>query len=339
MDGNVLNELVLLFKQASLIWAPVVAQIMEPMLIALILIAWVFAFLGPAFAPGIDFFPILFRFFILNGLALAAVRFGAAWVNDLFEGVAQVAYRMGVPPLNPSAVLAMGPVVADPIMKALAEQGMLSYFTNPLTYSFMFGSFALMLAFFVLAFVLTSILIFSFLLTAACPFFCAFAGVGFTRGITLGYVRMVFGTMSTLFIVALMTAIMSELAAIMEQWLRTQLLVEGVTLTWADMIGPIGVGIVLIGLFIWIPFKVAREVDGVVMDWSGGRQFAGYATGGLSMLTAGAQAAGHKLSGNSNAGSLGNNSSGSQMGGSSSGGGGSRAKVPAQSSWGGKTWK
>jgi len=329
MEPALLSQITQLFKNGALVWGPTISGIVEPWYFDTLLIAWFFAFFGIAFNIGVDFFPALFLFFIRNGFFLSMIRFGPEWINQLFDSIKNLGYRMGMPNLDPSAIAAMGPVVADPIMKSLADQGMLSYLFSPSTYIFSFAGVAVEFAFLALAFMTMATLILSYVLTAGCPFFFVFAAIPFTRGMTMGYVRLVFGTLATLFTILLITANVVEVGELIQVWERAVFLNPAVTLTASDYALPLGVAIVLTCMFIWLPIKVGREMYGFVPEWSGGRA-AGFALGGVRAAGGAAQDAFQKMTGGGGS----HSSSGGGGSPSRTGGGGSPKGTLGTTPWG-----
>ena len=331
MEPGILNQTVLLFKQSSLIWAPTIGNIMEPTLITLMVLGWTLAMLAEVWAPGIHMIGTMMRFLLASGFALAMVQIGYTWVDDVFTGVGTVAQMLGIPAFNPSAVMSYGAVVAEPITASLANSGMLSYIRNPMTWFYGLAALAVQLVFVVLAFQLTGALILSYVLTAMTPFAWAFFGTDYTRPLTFLHIRMCFGCIAALFVLALITAITSELGAIMEQQLRTQFSAPGVVYGWADYALPLSVSIVLICVFVWLPASIARSAYGFIPDWSGGVRAAaitgGAISGGMQMI--------------SNAGSMGQSAVGSMSRGAAtakayvSAGGGGGGQLGA-SPWGKK---
>ncbi len=291
-DTQVLTDAVLMFQQASRGWAEAMRPFMEDLLFRLLELQWVLLGLGYLFRidPAI-LFDAMFRFLLGNGFALFMVRFGADFIERWFAGVKHLAYFLGSPPLDPSAVAAHGWTVTAPIAKSLAAQGFLSFAFSPVSWIGFGAMLSLLIAFFILALILVSLLVASYFLTAACPWFFAWWGLSFTRGITLGYIRLVFGTMNGLFCVMLMVAVVSELAARMEVQLRTRFLNPGVTLTWQDYVVPLAVGVILCGLFVWLPYAWTRAMDGILLDWAGGRTVMGWG-GSASRAAGGAGSAG-----------------------------------------------
>ncbi len=293
-DTQVLTDAVLMFQQASRGWAEAMRPFMEDLLFRLIELQWVLLGLGYVFRidPAV-LFDAMFRFLLGNGFALFMVRFGADFIERWFAGVKRLAYFLGSPPLDPSAVAAHGWTVTDRIAKSSAEQGFLSFAFSPVSWIGFGAMLSMLIAFFILALILVSLLVASYFLTAACPWFFAWWGLSFTRGITLGYIRLVFGTMNGLFCVMLMVAVVSELAAQMEVRLRTQFLNPGITLTWQDYVVPLAVGVILCGLFVWLPYAWTRAMDGILLDWAGGRMLGGWgvalASGGKRMFKGGNQ--------------------------------------------------
>ncbi len=287
MDTAILSEATLMFRQASLGWADVLRPFMETFLFDLIMLQW--ALLGILYFIGTDVgsvFGMMLRFVVGNGFALYMVRDGWRWVDSWFRGIKTLGYYLGSPDLDPSAVAAWGWVVADPITKSLAAQGFLSYATSPTTWIFGLGAeFFLLAAFALLAFILMGLLIVSYFLIAACPFFFAFWGLSFTREITMGYVRLVFGTLCGLFAVMLTIAVANELGALLHQQLRTQFLAPGVTLTMGDYVVPLVIGVVLCFLFIWLPYKFTSAVGGIMGNWVGG--YSMFRIGNAAMMAMG----------------------------------------------------
>ena len=282
MENGILSEITLMFRQASLVWAPQISNVMQPLLVSLMTIGWVMTLLGEVFAPGIHLFPVMFRWFIGMGFALAMMDFGPAWITDLFDGLKQLGYMLGAPPLDPSGLAAWGPVVTDPLMKSLADQGLLTYLTSPLTYSFGFSGIILNFAFVLLGFMCMSTLILSYVLTASCGFFFAFAGTSYTLPFTMLYVRLLFGTIASLFSILLISCITTELGELMQVWVRTQFLAPGVTLTMADYFAPGLIGVVLGGMFVWLPIQMGRSAYGFIPDVSNGIRAASFAGGAIS---------------------------------------------------------
>jgi len=276
-DTQILTEAVKMFQTASQGWAEVMGPFMEDLLFRLIEVQWFFLGLGYLFRvdPGI-LLDAMLRFLLGNGFALFMVRSGSHMVESWFSGVKHLAYFLGSPPLDPSAVAAHGWTVTDPIAKSLAAQGFLSFALSPVSWIGFGAMLSILLAFFILAVILVGLLIMSYFLTAACPWFFGWFGLSFTRGITLGYVRLVFGTMNGLFCVMLMVAVMSELAARMQVEFNIKFLNPNVTLTWGDYAVPLAVGVILCGLFVWMPYKWTAAMDGILLDWAGGRMLAGW---------------------------------------------------------------
>ena len=265
---------------------------MEDLLFDLISVQWFFLGLGYLFRldAGV-LFSAMIRFLMGNGFALFMIRYGYQYVGDWFNGVKHLAYFMGVPPLDPSAVAALGTRVADPIMQSLANQGFLSFAFNPTTWVFGLSGLSIILAFYILAFMVMSILIMSYLLTAACPWFFMWYGLSFTRGITFGYIRLIFGTMNGLFCVMLMIAVTTELGERLQVLFRERFMTLGYAPGWEDYSLPLLMGVILIGFFVWIPHAWVRAVDGIMMDWSGGRMMFGMgssAVGGAGRALSGA---------------------------------------------------
>jgi len=280
------------------------------------------------------------RFLLGVGFSTYMVWHGHEFVDSWFEGVKHLAYILGCPPADPSAIASYGPKVADPIMKSIAAQGFLTYLFSWMTYSYMFAGWAIILAFIILAAQLMGFLFLSYFLVAACPFFFAFAVMPYTAGLTYSYVKMILGTMAGLFCVILMTAIVSEMGALMEMALRTQLLAPGVTLTWTDYMFPLIVGIALCIIFVWLPPFVAKSVGGMIPSWSGSGMVWSFGASAVSGVAAAAGAAGGAISNAMSGGSSGSMSGGggqSQVaaGHSYSGGSGlAAAQQPAKSGWG-----
>jgi len=293
MDTSILSQATSLFQHASESWAVAMRPFMEDLLFDLISVQWFFLGLGYLFRMDAGvLFSAMIRFLIGNGFALFMVRYGYQYVGSWFDGVKHLAYFLGSPPLDPSAVAAYGIKVADPVMQSLVDQGFLSYVVHPTTWVFGFAGLSLIIAFYVLAFVLMSLLLMSYLLTAACPWFFMWWGLSFTRGITFGYIRLVFGIMNGLFCVMLMVSVVRELGEQLQVLLQTRFLTPGVSLGWEDYSVPLMVGIILCGVFVWIPFQWVRAVDGIVADWGGGRMLLGMgsgAIGGASQSIAGSR--------------------------------------------------
>src|SRR5581483_5406719 len=196
-DTQILTDAVLMFKTASQGWDEVMRPFMEDLLFNLISLQWFFLGLGYILRvdPGI-LLDAMLRFLLGNGFALFMVRSGSHLVEGWFSGVKHLAFFLGSPPLDPSAVAAHGWTVTDPIAKSLAAQGFLSFAFSPVSWIGFGAMLSILLAFFILAVILVGLLIMSYFLTAACPWFFGWFGLSFTRGITLGYVRLVFGTMN-----------------------------------------------------------------------------------------------------------------------------------------------
>lgn len=313
MEPGILSQITLLFKEASLIWAPSIGNIMAPLLIQLMAIGLFFMVISEAFVPGWGLFPALMVFFIGQGFALWMVQNGYIYIDDVFNGPKQIGVMLGAD-IDPSATAGLGPVVSYPIMKSLADQGALSYFTNPITYLYALAGLAFDLSFIVLAFMEMGTLILSYVLTAACPFFFAFAGTSFTRPMTMTYVRLVFGCLASLFTVLLIKCISTEIATLEHQALVAHFSVPGKTFTWEDYGVAGGIALVQLSLFMWLPIHIGRQAYGFVPEWGGARSAA---TLGMGALMVG----------------------GGSSGGGGGGGGGGQAQVAAsQGSSGGSGW-
>src|SRR5678816_4284173 len=197
MDGGVLSSATQLFQQASAGWAQVLAPFMLNFLYHLMQIGFVLMLIGSftGMAPGIVMSAML-RFWLGIGFATFMVLHGFEIIDAWFNGVKTIAYILGAPPADPSAIASYGVKIADPIMKSLASQGFLTYLFSPITYVYMFSGLMIIFAFLCLAAMLMFFLLLSYFLTAACPFFFAFAGTPFTATLTFSYIRMVFGTMA-----------------------------------------------------------------------------------------------------------------------------------------------
>jgi len=270
MDPGILSQITLLFKNASLVWAPSIGQIMAPLPIQLMAIGWFFMLVSEVFVPGWGLFPALLVFFIGQGFALWMVQDGWFYIDDVFAGVKQIGIMLGAD-IDPSATAALGPVVSYPIMKSLADQGAWSYFTSPITIVYALAGLAYDLAFLILAFMEMGLLILSYVLTSACGFFFAFAGTTFTRPMTMTYVRLVFGCLASLFVVLLIKCISTEVATLLHQQLTAHFSVPGKTFTWNDYAMAGGPAVVLLSVFIWLPAHIGRQAYGMMPDWGGAR--------------------------------------------------------------------
>ena len=290
MEIGVLTQITQMFREASIGWAPVLAPFMVNLLVPLVGLGLVFLALGLLFHGGQGLIEGLVKFCLLCGFSLCMIQFGWELVDSWFNGVKHLAYVLGSPPLDPSAIASYGPVLADPIGKSLADQGWFSFAANPMTYLFGFAGTMMSFAFFLLAMMLMGFLFLSYFLTAACPWFFVWLVFFGTRGITMGYISLVFGTMNGLFCIMLMVAITNEWGALLEQMLRTKFLAEGVTLTSDDYEVVFFSAVALCAFFVFIPLYVARAMGGVVMGMSGGRMLAGLgglAAGGISLAVSG----------------------------------------------------
>lgn len=344
MDNYLLlNAIVTMYRDAILPWGGVIGNIMLPLLGKLMVLGFTLMMIAEVWGMGISIVPALFNFMLLAGFASAMLTFGPEWVLDLFTGIGTISHMLGVPSTNPSALASIGAQVADPIYKSLAAQGALSFMFSPTSWTFQLAGLALQAAFYILAMIQLALLISSYLIVASTGFFCCFMVTPFTRPLTMLWVRLLCGTMAALFMTLLLTACCAELGELLQVHLRTHFLAEGVTLTWPSYAAVIGIAVVLIGLFIYIPVKVGALAHGLVPDWSGGRAAAGLAMSGAGMAWSGAQAVGSAMSGggSSSGGSGGQGGSGVRALGSGSGGGSLGASpwgTKAQSSWVGKPY-
>lgn len=270
MDEGLLNTVTLLFRNASLPWAPVLGDLILPFLFNLILIGWFLLLVTEVFKLGPQMFVSIILFLMGQGFAVAMVGGdGYLWVDALFSGVTEIGYQMGAEYLNPSAMASMGPVISQPIMEILAKQGALSFFANPMTYVFGWVGHMVTIAFFLAGFMLMNILIMSYLLVALCPFFFAFAGTSFTRGMTMTYVRLVFGTLAALATMLLVSVVIEELFETMQVITQTKYANPGMTLTWTDYLVPVVMAAVILGMYVFLPYKVGHAAYGAIPSWNG----------------------------------------------------------------------
>lgn len=272
MDIPILSEIALWFRQSALGWPDVYAPFMEQFLFKLILLQM--SLLLILHASGMDIaevFALMIRLIVSNAFSLIMVRRGWHWVDMWFEGAKGMSYVMGSPAPDPSAIAKWGWVITDPIVKSLAKQGVLFFSLSPVSWVFGLGaSFFLQLAFAILAFMQMAALVTSYFLIALCPWFFAFWGLSFTRSLTMSYVQMVLGTMTGLFTIQLMVAVVNEFGAQLEMWMRTTFLAEKVTLTAQHYAMPLVAGVVLCCLFVFLPYLIISKVGGVMGDWVGG---------------------------------------------------------------------
>lgn len=273
MDTGLLTQAVLTFQQAAAPWAVALIPIMEGLLFKLVFLQWSLCLMAWIFKYDLgDILSTMVQFLVTNGIVIYAVRHGHEIIAGLFQGIVHLASLLGAPPLDPSAIASYGVYVVDPIAKALADQGWLSFATHPATYFFGVGAvWCLLGAFIVLAFLLVGVLILSFFLSGAAPFFLTFAALGFSRSITMGYLRLCFGAMVGLFTLMLMAAILVTLGEVLAAQIRDQFLTPVATLTYVDFLQPLVVGLILIGVFVWIPLSIMRHMDGIVLEWAGSR--------------------------------------------------------------------
>ena len=334
---EVLNQIALNFQFGAEHWATTLVNALEPsfsIFLKLALLLLIIAILCKQDAwlglllPGVLF--LGFSHFILVE--------GWVFTQSLFRGVRVIAELLGAPAPNPSAIVAMGATVSDPLLKSVAGQGYLSYLLSANTYIYGFAGTLVFLAFVILALVQMSLLITSSFLVGSAPFFLFWLPLPVVRVLTMGWWRMVTGCMGGLFAVSLVTAVMRDAAQWMTDRYQSQYAnaTNVTTLTVADFSEPIATALILGFVFAWLPWQVFRAMGGVGVD---------LATATGRMLSAGAGAAVTVSNATVNAMSS-QTSSGSTSGGSGNRGGGSNSsgsmgpvQTPQKGAWsGGGIW-
>ena len=271
LDGGVLSQAAATFKAASLNWPDVLAPFMLNLLYHLALIGFLLLLIGMMAGVSMtSLMAALLRWSLGIGFAAFVILHGATIVDSWFLGVKKLGEVLSLPSLDPSAVASYGVWVSDSIMRAVSEQGLLSYFSNPLTYAYAFTGLLIIVVYAVQALVIFGFLVLGFFLTAATPFFWAWAGLQYTQFVTMAHIRMLSGTLSGLFACLVVQMLTAEIGALLENDLRTRLLVEGYTLVTSDFVAPLIISVVLLGLVVWLPLSVARAVGGLVPSWNGG---------------------------------------------------------------------
>src|ERR1043166_7049295 len=120
MDTGLLSAITQLFHQASLGWADAMAPFMSDLRWRLLQIGSVFFFLGYFICADFAALYSGFIYFAIgNSIAMVMTEWGWVWIDLLFNGVKHLAYFLGAPPLDPSAIAGLGVVVTDPIAKSL----------------------------------------------------------------------------------------------------------------------------------------------------------------------------------------------------------------------------
>jgi len=343
MDGNILSLLILQFKAASQHWAIDLVNLLEPSWFVFSRLAFLLLIIAAWFARERGL-AILCVGVLWLGFTHYALTDGWTWADSLSHGVRNVSARLGVPAYDPSAIVELGTYVAKPLFSATATQGTLSFLRTIWTGGvFVLAGFGIFLAFGVLAFVQFALLIINYLLIGAAPFFLLFLAVPGLNALSLLWIRLMTGSLASLFVVGLIAGIMRDFSGQMADRYHAVFAsaVDVTTLTWTDWGGPLMTAIIMAVSFAWIPLRFFREGAAVAGDlWSS----AGVA---FSMGASIVMSQGSTENNNSNGGGGSSNaqgaaptqSSGSGSSGSgsrsSSGGSGMGAPQSASAQWGG----
>lgn len=284
MEPGILTAICEAFRNALLPLAPQLVDLLHPswfafMRLAFLLLLASLMFGSPAVALG-----RLFVGTLAIGFTHVLLLYGYQWADGFFRGTVEVARALGAPAIDPSGLVSWGWTISDPIFKALDGMGALSYITSPLIHlTFEAGAWAIAGAFIVLAAMEMGFLLMSYVLVGTAPFFCLFAVVPILQALTMRWVSLVFSAMSGLFVTMFFALVVRNIGQTLLDTLQARFLAPGVTLLLQDYLLPLGVGIVLIISFVWIPLKFAREVGGVAMDIMAG--VSGMAFGAAGAVT------------------------------------------------------
>jgi len=333
---DVLNAILLQFQFASEKWAIDLINILEPSIFAYLKLGILLTFLSLMFNQALMFATLL-RATLYLGLCHFVFLEGWVIVRDLFFGTSHLSQRMGAPAANPSAILALGLYVADPLLKSIASQGITGFLWHPSTVLFSLAGVAILLAYCLLALVQFSLHLFGSILIGSAPFFLLFLPLPVLNSISNRWIQLVGGTIAASFVVGLIAGIMQDLSGGIADFYRTSFAdaaAGGVTLTAGDYAIPLLTACVM-GVAFWqIPLKFFAVGQGVMSDLMAG--IGAFAMGGQAVAStagtipsSGSGSSSPSVSGNSGGGSIANSS-----GGDWGGGGLAPAKAPATSGWG-----
>lgn len=287
MDAFLLSSILLQFKAASEHWAIALLALLEPSWFVFAKLAFVLLILGLLVDHG-RFFGVALLGLLGLGFMHVAFLHGWEWMQSMSDGVRHISGRLGAPAYDPSAIIALGAHVADPLLKGTTEQGILSYIWNPASIVFALSGLAILLAFCILAFAQFVLLLLNYLLIGAAPFCLLFLPVPGLSAISQRWISMACGNLTALFVCGLIAGIMNDLSDRMVDQYRAVFINATVSLTWVEMAQPLCTAIVLAAAFAWIPLQFFREASGVAMNLlAGGRMALAGAAAAISIPASG----------------------------------------------------
>lgn len=319
MDPGLLTAICQSFRDSILPLAPQLVDLLHPSWFVLVRLSFLLLMLSLLCgAPG-AFVGDLLLGTLAIGFTHVLLLFGWQWAGGFFEGTIRVAQLLGAPGIDPSGIVNWGWTMADPIFKALDSQGVLSFVTSPFMHlTFEAGAWAIAFAFIMLAIMQMGFLLMSYVLVGTAPFFCLFAVLPVLRSLTMRWVSLVFSTMSGLFVTMIIGLAMQNIGQGMLETLQSKFLVTGTTLLLTDYLMPLGVGVVLLACFVWIPLRFAGQAGGASMDILSATSALVFGAGGAAVSAAQNSGGGGGKSGSTT--TITNNSG---AGGGGGGGGGS----------------
>lgn len=335
MEPGILTGICEAFRNALLPLAPQFVDLLHPTWFAFVKLAFLLLVLAAVAGAPSGLVGSLLIGTLALGFTHILLLLGYQWTESFFRGTVGLARSLGAPAPDPSGLVSWGWTVADPIFKALDTQGVLSYIKNPFMHlTFEAGAWAIAGAFIVLAAMEMGFLLMSYVLVGTAPFFCLFAVIPVLRSLTMRWATLVFSTMSGLFVTMFLALGVQNIGHGLLETLQAKFLVTGVTLVLADYVMPLGIGVVLIISFTWIPLRFAREANGAAMDIMSG--VGAMAMGAWSAATGVARDVGSGGGGGEKTGGGGGGSSSSGNSGSNSSGSMGAAQGSPSSQWSGQ---
>ena len=266
METQVLNDILRIFQDSILPWGAKLGDLLSPLLVNLAVISWVFLLLAEVCAPWLGLFPTIFRFLLGLGFIAAFLDLGPIWTADLFFGVQTLTGYIGASAPNPSAIAGYGLWATKPLLDSLADQGWFWWTVSPTSWAFGFAALCIVLAHWVLALQMLAVTLLSYFLIVTGPFFMVWAASPWTRFLAFTWVRWVAGTVSGMFCILVLSAHVKQVATVLRTWLQTDFVGATSAPGWAAIAAVGGVGVCLLGCFLWIPQKLSREVDSLLVE-------------------------------------------------------------------------
>lgn len=267
-DVSIVNEILRIFQQATVPWANALLPFARTLFFGLLTIQFLWLALGWILTEGAPAIVIaMVRFILTSGIAIALMENGPEWLTAMYDSIKQLNIFLGGPPLDPSATFALGLEISAPVFNSISHFGYGDLVT--VGWIAIAAGLAMVIAFTVLAGQLLVTLIKSYLLIASAPWFMAFAGSNWTRGIAERFVNSALGILSQLFLIVLLIAVAREVKERLVAMITLALSAPGAAgaPTWKVYLIILGVSIMLIFLFRELATLAYSIAGSVTLRW------------------------------------------------------------------------